>query len=132
MTRAGIPASEQNLARERLGLIATLREQVTDERMVLHCEGSKREGMREVAAWCDTHDGDWRVLSVSTPASVLGDLRGRWSLALRKRYGDFENVASPERQVCGQIGRLDLLDASFAEADSDRKNPRRRDAPRAA
>lgn len=114
---------DANLQRENLGVIGTMREQTTGARFSLHEIGTKRVAVNRIAEWCDKQAGDWRVLSLSTPATVLGDLtQSRVSI----HDGQEGNVQSPERQLLGFIGRTDLLDNSFHYSAADGQHPKRR------
>ncbi len=91
--------------RSEYGCIVTAREQETDARIVLH-----RTGYNVIAQICDELDaleGDWRVLSYSTPATVYRDLQGT------RQHEWKDTMQYPEEHVLGRIGRLDLLDPSM-------------------
>lgn len=57
--------------------------------------GMIRPSLRVIADYCDEHD--LRVVTLSTPNSILADLRGRTT------------PSRPENNLMGYIDRLDLL-----------------------
>lgn len=113
-----------NEQRDSMGVIVTLREQNNDARVVLHKEGLKRAAMLEVAAWCDSQEGDWRVLCVSTPNTILRDVSGGRGITEPGRASAY--LHSPEGSLLGLIGRRDLLDSKISASwdDTYRRNER--------
>lgn len=60
--------------------------------------------------FCDelrARPGDWRIRTISTPDSILTDLRGRQPAMGRNDYPE-----PPERQMLGNIGQLDMLETT--------------------
>ncbi len=112
-------SNHSNAARDRLGVIATLRERHTGEVVVRHANTT-----REVAAWCDAADGDWRVVTLSTWRTIYADIA---TSRVHPNPDKGTYTAFPEPEMLGVIGRLDLLDGSFAANEGDRKNRRRRE-----
>lgn len=103
--------------RERFesGLIATLRR--GDVYVSRHFLGEGLDRLRDLAAYCDR--GGWKVVTISTPDTILGDLqgsrrytaRGRTPIGLGAGYAIHDNaVLMPEDRMLRHIGRLDLLD----------------------
>lgn len=84
-----------------------------------------RLALAAICGLLDSWPGEWRVETISTPASIYRDLQGsRAELAprdlRRNGYGEPmvpEGFSTPEAQMLGQIGRLDLL-ASRQEIDA--------------
>jgi hypothetical protein len=109
--RSTMPAAELAMAgRDRIeaGYIVTALRQDTGESWTLH-----RAGRGALAAVCkvlDDAEGDWRVLTISTPETVYRDLQGT-------RYVEWgDRILTPEVGMLGKIRRLDLLDPSHAPA----------------
>lgn len=91
--------------RRAYGVVATLREQNTDQRIVVHRKGPAP--VEQVAELCDHLEGDWRVLCISNPETVYRDLQGTRA----RQWAD--SIDFPETHMLGHIDRLDLLDACF-------------------
>lgn len=106
-----MPAKSLAVAgRDRMeaGCIVTARNQVTDERWVLHKSG--QDALAAVCRELDEAEGDWRILVISTPESVYRDLQGT-------RYTEWaDRVLNPEVGQLGKLARLDLLDPSHDPA----------------
>ncbi len=97
--------------RKRIGCIVTAREQWTGELHVVHRSGTPREALRAISDELAALEGDWRVLSISTPATIYRDLQGT-----RQTEG-FDRLALPELQWLHSLGRFDLLDPSLEPRD---------------
>jgi predicted ABC-type transport system involved in lysophospholipase L1 biosynthesis ATPase subunit len=68
--------------------------------------GAALEALTAIAAFLDTlDDGDWRIRTLSTPRTILSDLRA-------SRSGAPRWSTPPERRFLSQIGRLDLLETA--------------------
>ena len=103
--RDEMPAAQLNVNsyhRAVDGVTVTAREQATDERIVLHRTGS--DALRQVCDVLDEREGDWRVLTISTPTTIYRDLQG----TRYRAWGD--STQCPEPHMLGIIGRKDLLD----------------------
>lgn len=115
MAHSAMPARELGInAQDRAayGVIVTAREQTSDQRIVLHRSG--RDGLQQVCDVLDALVGDWRVLTVSTPATIYRDLQGT-----RAREWGAE-TQTPEPSVLGKVGRLDLLDPVYHRTELPR------------
>ena len=99
--------SLSTLERSEYGCIATC--EAGSLREVLHRPGTAPEAL---AAICDELDGwlgDWRILSVSTPLTVMRDLEGtRANIDQPSQHWN-----RPEASLLGRIGRLDRLHPSL-------------------
>ena len=82
------------------GVTVTLREQTRGNLLVIHQPGTRHAALEAVCRTADRLDGEWRILTISTPRTILNDLRTRG----QKRR-------SPEKEMLGGIGRLDLLES---------------------
>ncbi len=92
-------------AREADGITATLTR--GDEVRSLTLPGiGPRLGLLHVIAVCDTEG--YRIRTISTPTSILGDFRGRTPRG-RNNKGQ-QTPRTPEMTVLGQVGRLALLE----------------------
>jgi len=103
--RATMPATRLGMsgtALEEYGVIVTAREQMTDERIVLHRPGAG--ALKLICEGLDGLDGDWRVLTISTPRTIYRDLQGTRAREL------VDETQMPELRMLGQVGRLDMLD----------------------
>lgn len=90
-------------ARDAYGVTVTIVEQATRERRtIVQSRGQAIPAFRSVVEEIDELEGDWRVSVVSTPTTILADLRNDRPAS---RRGE-----SPERRFCAAIGRLDLLE----------------------
>lgn len=92
--------------RDQDGCIVTVRELATDGRLVIHETG--RGALACICSQLDALDGDWRIPSDSTPATIYRDLQGT------REHEARDQVQVPEQSLLGRLGRLDLLDPSFA------------------
>jgi hypothetical protein len=86
-----------------LGGVVAIRRQVKGRRLPERAEVSVYELLRSLCEELDRREGDWRLRSVSTPTTILSDLR--------KRDAAGHTVPlAPELTALGKIGRLDLLE----------------------
>lgn len=101
------------------GVIVTMREQTTGELDTIHRPGLPKQALKAVCAVIDGAAGDWRIVSISTPASILDDLQGsrhseRWTQGGNNRLGGVEHEPDvrlkTEWAPLNAIGRLDLLE----------------------
>lgn len=83
--------------RDRYGVIATLEHDDGTGTTVQEFPGAVKGAMRECADYCDRHN--LRVVSLSTPATIHGDLAGR----------SHQISSRPEFLYLGIVGRIDLL-----------------------
>jgi len=110
--------------RDEYGCIVTVREQRTREVGSLHIGGKRMEALQRICDLIDLADGDWRILSYSTPQTIATDLKGK------REIRNYQNAVShndnPEATALGRIGRLDLLDPSLLRGTGhNRRNGRR-------
>jgi hypothetical protein len=99
-----------NVVRDSQGVTATLREQdMRDVRTIVRA-GYVRDALQEIVDWCDEHEGDWRVLCLSTPRTIREDLRG---YRVRQRWDGVAHTVCPEANMLGHVARKDLLDPSL-------------------
>ena len=100
-----MPAAESpinGVDRIRFGYIVTAREQDSDARWVLHRAGPG--ALVEICEVLDASEGNWRILTISTPETIYRDLQGTRLTVWR------DVIENPEQRMLGGIGRLDLLD----------------------
>ncbi len=67
-----------------------------------------RGALLSVARELDARGGRWYVDVISSPTAIWNDMRGRQQV---HRQNGSPYVVTPERQLLGRIGRLDLLRA---------------------
>lgn len=67
----------------------------------------QRGALLSIARELDERPARWRVVCISSPSTILGDLRGREH---EHGYGDTTQLSVPEARMLGAIGRLDLLE----------------------
>lgn len=101
------------LDRRAAGGVVTLREVASGATLVRHVKG--RAWATGIAELADSLPGDWRVVSISTPATVYRDLQGT------RKHPWTDSVQFPEAGILGKIDRLDLLDASLAPAMPEKR-----------
>lgn len=97
--------------RDEAGVIVTIRNQGTDERLSLHEPGLRLDALRQVVARVDAMGGDWRVICYSTPLTILSDMQGQ--RALMRIDGQAHPHHPIEATVLSRVKRLDLLDPSL-------------------
>lgn len=85
--------------RDNYGVTITAYELGTGRMVTISALGPVTDRARELCERIDELEGDWRVLTISTPSTIYGDLQGE-----RGEY-----LATPERRLLGSIARLDLL-----------------------
>jgi hypothetical protein len=74
-------------------------------------EGVKGSLLRAIAEM-ETWPGEWKVETISTPATILCDLQGDRTQQVRRRHDTSPSATSiqlPEQRLLSGIGRLDLL-----------------------
>lgn len=96
--------------RDRYGATVTLREQTSRETRVLARTGTAMDALREIVAEADAWEGDWRVLSISTPATIFRDLQGH-RFSSGGIHGEAVTIEADksEKTYLAKIGRTDLL-----------------------
>jgi HNH endonuclease len=109
--------------RDRYGCVCTLREASTGRVDVVHYPGTAGEGIQAMIADADSREGDWRLLSYSTPNTVYADLH------VRRPGKHGAPVAPAEVGVLSRARRLDLLDASIRRPTRSRAKSRPEAAP---
>lgn len=100
-----MPATELTISgqdRSAFGGIVTIREQTTDRREVLHCEG--KGWLERIVEDIDALEGDWRIVTISTPTTIYRDLQGT------RAHPWTSSSQLPEPFMLGPLDRLDLLD----------------------
>jgi hypothetical protein len=105
--------------RDNDGIIVTLHEQQSGAIHVAHVPGMRQDALKQVAAWCDTHEDDWRLLSYSTPATIERDLQGARTIEMRGN--GMQSIDNPEARALSSIDRLDLLDPSLNHLRAGRR-----------
>lgn len=88
------------------GCSVSVREQASGRTRSLHRVGPVGEALLELVGEIDALDGEWRVIAISNPITIMRDLYGR-ERALR---GIGRTGPSYERSMLGRLGRRDLLD----------------------
>jgi hypothetical protein len=74
-------------------------------------EGVKGSLLRAIAEM-ETWPGEWKVETISTPATILTDLQGDRTQQVRRRHDTSPSatvIQMPEQRLLSGIGRLDLL-----------------------
>jgi hypothetical protein len=98
--------------RQRDGILVTLREQTSGHLKTVHETGPTREALERVCDYTESLEGDWKIVSVSTPGSIFRDLQGRRGQhedARHEKNGGFSDPRTTEWNSLGRIGRLYLL-----------------------
>ena len=112
----GMPAlsylSLGSTERKNVGAIVTVRELESAVRMVMHEKGTTAEALTAVCDRLDRLHGDWRVLCISTPATIHRDLQGT------RLKQEMDALDIPERVMLARIGRIDRLDPSLLPSDT--------------
>lgn len=99
--------------RARYGVIVTAREQQTGRVKTMHQIGAPTGAIHEVVETLDSMEGDWKVVSISTPASIYRDLQGGRSVRADDQYEHRPHLSDPrttEVSMLSRLGRLDLLE----------------------
>lgn len=113
MTDHEIPILETSgQERQRDGAIVSLREQDTGRLDTVHVTGKTRDALEQLCDMIDQRDGDWKIVAISTPASIFRDLqgvRGQYQRASSKRRSTLDDPRTAEWSMLSQVGRLDLL-----------------------
>lgn len=86
--------------RMEYGVTLTVREQETLKVEAFCVNGPVMSALKEACDRIDAAEGDWKIVSISTPSSIFRDLQGAHS----------KNRATPEQERLGRIGRADLLE----------------------
>jgi hypothetical protein len=74
-------------------------------------EGVKGSLLRAIAEM-ETWPGEWKVETISTPATILCDLQGDRTQQVRRRHDTSPSATAiqmPEQRLLSGIGRIDLL-----------------------
>jgi hypothetical protein len=115
------PGDWTNQDRNEAGITVTLRRQDTHEFFSMHIAGLRGEALQYLADLIDRSGIDWRVLSYSTPETIVGDLKQRRAVqpeSTTRRA--FAYLGAPEANALGRIGRLDLLDPDVDRGERPR------------
>lgn len=120
------------------GCIVTLVEVRTGEERVEHASGysnDTREGnkriyktlsmfgaLKRLLDEVDTWEGEWKVRTISTPATILADLNGR------QHGNDGARPTPPEAAILTHVGRADLWEGHHASERHKNARARRRAA----
>ncbi len=86
------------------GILATLAR--NDVLTTRHIVGHNRDAMRALAELCDAEG--WKIVCVSTPATIFRDLHGSRNIG-KRQHGDTMREVFPEARLLKDIGRLDLI-----------------------
>ena len=100
------------LVREVDGITVTLREQTTGDMHTVVERGHVKDALSRVCHYADVLEGDWKIVSISTPSSIYRDLhghRGQHREEGKDRDGSYADPRSAEVNMLGQIGRVDML-----------------------
>lgn len=102
--------------RAQFGVIGTAQNSATGKTVSMHRAGPPTIAVAEIAAEVDKLGANWKIVSLSTPASVYRDLQGT---RYHRIKGDARNklmgrqsahdARTQEKALLGRIGRLDLL-----------------------
>jgi hypothetical protein len=95
--------------RDRYGCICTLRNEDTGEYRTLQRNGFRKDALIAIAEWCDQTPGDWKVVSYSTPSTIVADMHGGRSAVFDRQQTTESKMELPEVRVLGAIGRFDLV-----------------------
>lgn len=120
--------------RDREGITTTWKNE-SGELLTVHRTGRPGRILAEIAADVTRLDPSYRLVSYSTPDTILRDLQG--TRMLRKHSRNRHDVPGtelklPEPNALGKIGRLDLLHPDLMAKDHDasfRARYRRRVTP---
>jgi hypothetical protein len=103
------------MSRDESGVIVTLANRYSDERVTRFESGLVDDALSLLLDHFDVRH--WRVVSISTPHTVLRDLRGRKSNAHKRKQSRTQaegarraQAVQPERTLLARIGRLGYLD----------------------
>lgn len=99
-------AQRKNWYRDSAGVIVTCREQETGRLNTIHAHGPSGEALEDICTQLDNDDGDWRIICVSTPRTIMADLTKRRDDGIRR----VDRSRSPEVIALSLIGRMDLLE----------------------
>lgn len=103
--------------RPKFGFITSW-ESETGEVMNVHRTGPLRQALRDLITDVLALDPTYRLISYSTPDTILTDMLGR-----RRKLSNGRPVPLPEAIALGSVDRLDLLHPRF----DSRRAPRRID-----
>lgn len=78
------------------------------------------EALLRLLAEADKWDGTWRVRTISTPQTILADIRGRQPGAQGARS------LAPESMILTSIGRIDMWEGHHANVAHARARARKR------
>lgn len=88
------------------GVIITVKEQANGDLRSLHEPGRVSAALKLLAAQIDRSPGEWRIVCISTPSTIRGDL-GIAKNSPRSQRGYVEAL------LLSRIDRLDLLDPTI-------------------
>lgn len=98
------PAASLSLTpRERglYGVTATLRNRVNGKEETVARSGASKAALMQIVREVDAADGDWKIVTLSTPRTIFRDLQGAH---------DTERVLSTENRLLTMVGRMDLAE----------------------
>lgn len=121
------------------GCLVTLVEIETGEMRVEHAAGYAHESgrwasertydnysvfaaLKRLLQEVDQWEGEWRVRTISTPATIIADLRGR------QTGNEGARPAPPEASILTHIGRIDMWEGKHADEGKRDERARRRAA----
>lgn len=110
------PLGALNGELDTAGVIVTAREQTTGDMLTLTRPGLATEALANLCRVLDRLEGVWKIVTVSTPRVILGDLQGA--------AGGRQHT--PEAVLLGTIGRQDMLEQRHRVVSERGHMPRRR------
>lgn len=113
------PSASKNRARDEAGVTVTCRNQTNGMLLTIHRPGLVWQSLRAVCRNLDKMDGEWLIVAISTPRTIVADLKGRADPE-RRHEGDagdpgmadyeIDARAKIEKLMLAKIGRVDLLE----------------------
>lgn len=105
-----------NERRDDAGCIVTFVDPATLTTITKHYGGFATAAVEAACNYCDGLGPTWRILSISTPRTILRDLQGARGVERRDGHVRF---AMPESHLLAKVYRLDLLDESLIPPSAD-------------
>jgi hypothetical protein len=121
-TRRGSYHGHGNKARDQAGVTVTVRHRSTGRLYSWHRPGPAKQALAELVR--DVRGRGWCVQSISTPRTILADLKGRPGMTVGREHDDqLGNTRTRrsaaemvERALLTQIERPDLVDTDWKAA----------------
>lgn len=98
--------SDANAKRDRLGCIVTVENMATGQKVTWHIEGLRGDAVRNAADRIDALGPDWKVVSYSSPQTILSDLRSAPMNGDARHPG---RPAMPEPMLFSRVARADVV-----------------------